>query len=76
MYESTKLAKRDNVPQALIVGALCSLENLELCRILAGYIKPMDVDQKSVYPWPLRALAPEGMQNKSELTYMVACKTW
>ena len=71
-----KLAEGDDISELLTVGASCFLEDIKSGCILANYIKPMYVCQKSICPRPFRALASKGMQDKSKLAYVMTCKSW
>ena len=76
MHKCTKLAEGDDISEVLTVGASCFLEDIKSGCILANYIKPMYVCQKSICPRPFRALVSQGTQDKSKLAYVMACKSW
>ena len=67
-----ELSERDDVPQTLIVGTLCFLQDIELSCIASNLIEAVCIHQDSIRPRPFRTLSAEGMEDESELTQAVS----
>ena len=72
MNKCMYLAERNNIPQTLVVGTLCFLEDIELGCITSSCIEEVCIHQEPNRPQPFCTLLAEGTEDELELTYAVS----
>ena len=72
MCKCMELTDWNDVTKVLVVGMLCSLEDVKLSCILTGLIEALHIDQETIHPQPFCTLVAKRLHDKLQLTYIVS----